>query len=120
MTMANPHSQRRPSGLQLTKYSFGVGDRFAHQAKAQLRACELAAQPGLEIIPGWNKSNCEHSIVGSKIVAPLGKRRLDACEQSIARHVTLNFYERHLKPIFLAEQLSTAITSAARTAAPAI
>ena len=93
MMMSNLHSQPAPGGLQLTKYSFGVGDRFAHQAKAQLRACLLAARPGLEIIPVGNKSNREHTIVGSKMVAPLGKRyldRLDACEPSRARHVTRN------------------------------
>lgn len=52
--------------MRLSKYSFGVGDRFAHQAKAQLRACMMAAEKGLEIIPVWNKSNREHTIVGSK------------------------------------------------------
>ena len=39
-------------------------DRFARQAKAQLRACIMAAQHGVEIIPVWNKSNREHLIVG--------------------------------------------------------
>jgi hypothetical protein len=52
--------------LILEKYSLGVGDRFAHQAKAQLRACLLAAEQGVEIIPVWNKSNREHVIVGSE------------------------------------------------------
>ncbi len=52
--------------LRLEHYTFGVGDRFAHQAKAQLRAFTLAAQAGVEIIPVWNKSNREHMIVGSK------------------------------------------------------
>lgn len=52
--------------LRLGKYSFGVGDRFAQQAKAQLQACLLAAQNGAEIIPVWNKSNREHVIVGSE------------------------------------------------------
>jgi hypothetical protein len=52
--------------IHLSKYSLGVGDRFAHQAKAQLRACMTAAGQGLEIIPVWNKSNREHTIVGSK------------------------------------------------------
>ena len=33
--------------LTLEKYSIGVGDRFAHQAKAQLRACQLAAEDGV-------------------------------------------------------------------------
>ncbi len=52
--------------VRLEKYSIGVGDRFAHQAKAQLRACRLAEQSGLEVIPVWNKSNREHTIVGSE------------------------------------------------------
>ena len=51
--------------LTLAKYSVGVGDRFAHQAKAQLRACVLAAQQGVEVVPVWNKSNREHTIIGS-------------------------------------------------------
>ena len=29
-------------GLTLNKYSVGTGDRFAHQAKAQLQACVKA------------------------------------------------------------------------------
>ena len=52
--------------LTLAKYSVGVGDRFAHQAKAQLRACLLAAESGVEVIPVWNKSNREHTIIGSE------------------------------------------------------
>lgn len=52
--------------LVLGKYSVGVGDRFAHQAKAQLRACQLAAERGVEVIPVWNKSNREHTIIGSE------------------------------------------------------
>jgi hypothetical protein len=47
-----------------------VGDRFAHQAKAQLTACVMAAgtpsKPGVTVIPVWNKSNREHLIVGSE------------------------------------------------------
>ena len=52
--------------LTLGKYSVGVGDRFAHQAKAQLQACVLAAKAGVEVIPVWNKSNREHTIIGSE------------------------------------------------------
>ena len=52
--------------LKIEKYTLGVGDRFAHQATAQLRACQLAAEAGVEIIPVWNKSNREHMIVGSE------------------------------------------------------
>src|SRR5262245_34845575 len=52
--------------LRLAKYSLGVGDRFAHQAGAQLRSCMLAAEGGVEIVPVWNKSNREHLIIGSE------------------------------------------------------
>jgi tagaturonate epimerase len=52
--------------IKLEKYSIGVGDRFAHQAKAQLRACMLAGEAGVDVIPVWNKSNREHMIVGSE------------------------------------------------------
>jgi hypothetical protein len=52
--------------LRLPKFSLGVGDRFAHQAKAQLAACVLAADAGVEVIPVWNKSNREHMIIGSE------------------------------------------------------
>jgi hypothetical protein len=52
--------------LKLSRYSFGVGDRFAHQAAAQLRACMMASRNGVEVIPVWNKSNREHLIIGSE------------------------------------------------------
>jgi len=49
--------------MELSKYSIGVGDRFAHQGVAQLRAIMKANQSGLEISPVWNKSNREHIYV---------------------------------------------------------
>src|SRR5437763_7082637 len=52
--------------LTLAKFSIGAGDRFAHQARAQLRACALAAGQGAEVVPVWNKSHREHLIVGSE------------------------------------------------------
>ncbi|MGN6387652.1 MAG: tagaturonate epimerase family protein [Verrucomicrobiota bacterium] len=52
--------------LMLEKLSFGVGDRFAQQAKAQLRAFQLAATRGVDITPVWNKSNREHLTVNSE------------------------------------------------------
>jgi hypothetical protein len=52
--------------LTLPKYSIGVGDRFAHQARAQLAACMLAGEAGVEVVPVWNKSNREHTIIGSE------------------------------------------------------
>jgi len=50
----------------LEKYTIGVGDRFAHQAAAQLQACVKLAEQGIEVIPVWNKSNREHSFIGSE------------------------------------------------------
>jgi hypothetical protein len=52
--------------LHLGKFSFGMGDRFGHQGRAQLRACVLAAERGAEFIPVWNKSNREHSFIGTE------------------------------------------------------
>ncbi len=49
--------------MRLGKYSIGVGDRFAHQGEAQLRAIMKANQTGLDISPVWNKSNREHIYV---------------------------------------------------------
>jgi tagaturonate epimerase len=54
------------SKITLEKFSIGMGDRFAHQAGAQLRACILASEQGAEITPVWNKSNREHTIIGSR------------------------------------------------------
>lgn len=52
--------------LVLEKYSFGVGDRFAHQATAQLLAFQKLADHGVDVAPVWNKSNREHTFVGSE------------------------------------------------------
>lgn len=52
--------------LTLPKFSIGVGDRFAHQAAAQLAACVKAEKAGVPVIPVWNKSNREHLIIGSE------------------------------------------------------
>lgn len=51
--------------LPLGKLSFGLGDRFGHQGRAQLRACVLAAEAGADIVPVWNKSNREHMFIGT-------------------------------------------------------
>ena len=54
-----------PNHLTLGKFSLGMGDRFAQEAEAQLRACVLAAEHGANVVPVWNKSNREHMIIGS-------------------------------------------------------
>jgi len=89
----------------LEKYSLGVGDRFAHQAKPQLTACMLAARQGAMITPVWNKSNREHLIVGSD---PSGTRAAaDRAVQDLgwtcpyyldADHINLSTVDRFLDP----------------------
>jgi len=51
--------------MKLAKYSIGMGDRFGHQATAQLAVVQIALEQGVEISPVWNKSNREHKIIGS-------------------------------------------------------
>ena len=52
--------------LTLPRFTFGVGDRFAHQAEAQLAAFERLAKTGVVVSPVWNKSNREHTFIGSE------------------------------------------------------
>jgi hypothetical protein len=89
----------------LGRYSIGVGDRFAHQAKAQLEACVLAGRSGVDVIPVWNKSNREHMIIGSEpssvraaadaAVAELGWMLPYFCD---ADHINLSTVDRFLTP----------------------
>jgi hypothetical protein len=91
--------------LRLEKYSVGVGDRFAHQAKAQLQAFIRAADEGAPAVPVWNKSNREHNIVGSepcavraaadKAVIDLGWTKSHYVD---ADHINLNTVDRFLEP----------------------
>lgn len=52
--------------MTLERFSIGIGDRFARQGEAQLRAFILAAENGVNITPVWNKSNREHKLVGTQ------------------------------------------------------
>src|ERR1700679_420485 len=91
--------------LKLNKYSVGVGDRFAHQAKAQLQACMKALEQGVEVVPVWNKSNREHNIIGSE---PSSVREAaDAAVKSLgwqlpyfcdADHIPMETVSRFLAP----------------------
>ena len=93
------------SGLELGKFSIGVGDRFAHQARAQLQACVQAAEAGVDVIPVWNKSNREHNIIGSEpsstraaahaAVRALGWKKPYYCD---ADHINLTTVDRFLAP----------------------
>ena len=89
--------------LTLERFSFGVGDRFAHQAKAQLRAFQLLAKDGILVVPVWNKSNREHTFIGSE-----PQSVLDAAKTAIrelgwkqswhidADHIRLNTVDRFM------------------------
>ena len=91
--------------LKLAKYSLGTGDRFAHQAKAQLQACIQALDSGIEVIPVWNKSNREHTIIGSEPAST--RAAADAAVQALgwklpyfcdADHITLQTVGRFYNP----------------------
>jgi tagaturonate epimerase len=93
------------SKLHLGKYSVGTGDRFAHQAKAQLQACVLALESGVEVVPVWNKSNREHTIIGSEPAST--RQAADAAVKALhwklpyyldADHITLQTVGRFLEP----------------------
>ncbi len=93
------------SDLRIEKYSVGVGDRFAHQAKAQLSAFVRAAAEGADVVPVWNKSNREHNIVGSQPAAV--RAAADAAVKELgwkksyyvdADHINLGTVDRFLQP----------------------
>ena len=93
------------SELRLPKFSVGVGDRFAHQAKAQLAACIKAKDAGIEVAPVWNKSNREHTIIGSE--PSQTRTAADAAVKELgwtkpyfldADHINLKTVDRFLAP----------------------
>lgn len=51
----------------LPRYSFGIGDRFAREGVNQLKALVKAEERfGVRFAPVWNKSNREHTIIGTE------------------------------------------------------
>lgn len=67
--------------MPLTKYSFGVGDRFAHQARPQLAAIMKAKEAGVEITPVWNKSFREHATIKTEPITT--RKAADAAVQEL-------------------------------------
>ncbi len=51
--------------MKIEMYSFGIGDRFGLQGKAQLAAIKEANKKGVLLAPVWNKSNREHKTIGT-------------------------------------------------------
>ncbi len=52
--------------MNLGRFSFGAGDRFGIEGRAQIEAFLLAKRKGVAITPVWNKSHREHSIIGTR------------------------------------------------------
>jgi hypothetical protein len=51
--------------MRIEKFSLGIGDRFGREGLAQLRAVQQAEKAGVVVVPVWNKSNREHSLIGT-------------------------------------------------------
>src|SRR4051794_3670538 len=52
--------------MKLESYSLGIGDRFGREGAAQLRAFQQAEARGALVVPVWNKSHREHSLIGTR------------------------------------------------------
>lgn len=74
--------------MQLEKYSFGVGDRFGQEGRAQLRAIQEIGRLGIPVVPVWNKSNREHELIGTTQEAV----RKEADDAVLANNWIDNYY----------------------------
>ena len=82
-----------------------MGDRFGQQGRAQLRACQLATELGAHFVPVWNKSNREHTFIGTE---PASLRaEADAAVKALgwtrsyhvdADHIRLETVDRFIAP----------------------
>ncbi|HWE02332.1 MAG TPA: tagaturonate epimerase family protein [Tepidisphaeraceae bacterium] len=91
--------------MNLPKFSMGIGDRFAHQGKAQLAAFVKAKSQDVDVAPVWNKSNREHNIVHSEPASV--RAEADAAVKSLgwkgeyfvdADHIGVKTVDRFLAP----------------------
>lgn len=87
----------------LERFSFGVGDRFGMEGKAQLSAIVKAEEKGVAITPVWNKSNREHVAVQSQPLAV--RKEADEAVEKLnygsryfvdADHITLDNVDRFI------------------------
>lgn len=51
--------------MKIERYTFGMGDRFGQEGEAQLGAVMEANRRGMPVHPVWNKSNREHTLIGT-------------------------------------------------------
>ena len=90
--------------MTIGEYSFGVGDRFAHEGIHQLKALiEAEERFGVHFVPVWNKSNREHQIVGTEPIET--RREADAAVKALnykgqyfvdADHINLTNVDRFI------------------------
>ena len=81
-----------PPAVAATRCAAGSAEQFA----AALRHDQAN--------PAYNPHLRQLLHVGYKIAAKMGERYTDllgACESPIARNVTQNLFERHIRPLFL-------------------
>ncbi|MDO5321457.1 MAG: tagaturonate epimerase family protein [Bacteroidia bacterium] len=91
--------------MTIGKYSFGIGDRFAHEGVNQLKALiEAEKLFGVHFVPVWNKSNREHQIVGTEPMAV--RQEADSAVAALgykdqyfvdADHINLNNVDRFIE-----------------------
>lgn len=89
--------------IRLGKYSFGTGDRFGKEGKAQLMAIIKLKELGVEVTPVWNKSNREHETVNTQPESVLKEAQqavaaLDFQESYLvdADHINLETVEKYI------------------------
>jgi hypothetical protein len=89
---------------QLPRFTFGMGDRFGRQGKAQLQAVLDAREAGLDVAPVWNKSHREHTLIGTQ--PPSLREEADAAVESLgyagpyfvdADHITMKTVDGFIK-----------------------
>ena len=91
--------------MKISKYSFGIGDRFAHEGVNQLKALVAAEKRfGVHFTPVWNKSNREHTIIGTEPAST--RAEADAAVKALgytgqyfvdADHINLNNVDRFIE-----------------------
>jgi hypothetical protein len=74
--------------MHIEKYSFGIGDRFGKEGESQLEAIQEIANMGVAVVPVWNKSHREHSIIKTT-QASVAREAADAVS---AKGWTGNYY----------------------------
>jgi hypothetical protein len=86
-------------------YTLGMGDRFGRQGRAQLQAIVEGRAAGIEVTPVWNKSNREHTLIGTEPASVLAEAQ-DAVAalgweggfHVDADHINLGNVERFIAP----------------------